>query len=196
MDDIYEKFDRVNAIVSPADVLDFMGAELAKEDGFKLTYTCPYHTDDTPSLLVDAQNGSFNCFACDFKGRGAYSAAKYYLQFQNNSKPSMMMVITFMEEVNPLVGQFRYLFEFRGNTEYDFEADKRADFKNRFKSTSFETTVNLAKKKFTPQEMKIYIDAIMNNMPVEFIMKALKLEGKKSIEKGSAEFLALLGEED
>lgn len=193
MEDNFEKFNRLNEIVSPADVFDSMGAVLAKNDGLKLTYACPYHTDDSPSLLVDLNNGAYNCFACECGGVGGYSAAKYYLKFQNNSKPSTMMVVNFLEEINPRVAEFKYLFEVRREMEYDFTQDKRSEFKNRFRLPDYEIAINVAKKSFTPEQMRIYIDAIMNNLPSEFIFKALKLESKEEVQKGSEEFLSLLG---
>ncbi|MFF2798243.1 CHC2 zinc finger domain-containing protein [Lysinibacillus xylanilyticus] len=194
--DHFEKFNQVNLIVSPEDIFDYMGAERAKEDGFKITYSCPYHADDSPSLIVDTRTGNFNCFACSCGGRGGYSCAKYYLEFQGSSKPTAMMVVNLMCEINPKVENYKYLFQVTARPDYNYEVNKRQDFKNRVKFTDHSATISVIKRSMTDEQVATYIDAVMTNMPEEFIIQALGVKERKNNNslEGSKEFLALLGD--
>lgn len=192
MSDVFEKFNQLNLIVSPEDVFDYIGADLAKEDGFRSTYSCPYHADDSPSLLVDTRTGKFNCFACECGGNGGYACAKYYLQQTNNAKPTVMMVVNFLAEINPQVEQFKYLFAVRTTREYDYTQNKRNDFKNRIESKPHTAALAVKRKTMNGKQMAVYIDAIMTNMPEEFILQALGVKDDKNTTEGSEAFLTLL----
>lgn len=193
--DQLEKFNQLNSMVSVEDVFDYIGAKLEKQDGFRNTYSCPYHADESPSLLVDNNSGKFNCFACECGGVGAYSAAKYYLKETNNVKPTVMMVVNFLAEINPTVEQYKYLFAVRTQREYEYGTNKKAEFRNRFKANPHASTLAVIRRNMNAQQMAIYIDAVMTNMPEEFILKALGVQEKKEVKEGSQEFLDLLGED-
>lgn len=190
----FEKFNQLNLLVSPEDIFDYIGADLAKNDGFKLTYSCPYHADDSPSLLVDSRTGKFNCFACECGGSGAYSCAKYYLQHQNNSKPTVMMVVDFLCEINPGVEEFKYLFSVGARPKYDYAHDKRKSFNNRVKLPNPATLISAKKRTLDDHQIAIYIDSVMTGMPEEFVVNTLGLLDNKKQKAGSEEFLSLLGE--
>lgn len=194
MSDLFDKINQLNLIVSVEDVFDYIGAAQEKEDPFKTVYSCPYHSDDLPSLLVDKESGKFNCFACDCGGYGAYSCAKYYLQFTNNSKPTLMMVVNFLCEIKPEIEQFKYLFAGRARREYEYGQDKRRDFSNRIKGANHMPALAVAKRRMTNEQIGIYIDAIMTGMPDEFILQAVGVKNKKISSEGSKEFLSLLGD--
>lgn len=196
MDDKFEKFNQLNLMVSVEDVFDYIGAQVEKEDGFRITYSCPYHSDDLPSLLVDQQTEKFNCFACECGGHGAYSCAKYYLAFTNNVKPTVIQVVNFLETINPSVGAIKHLFAVRQHREYDTSINKRKDFRNRLVFDGHTAAINAQKKNFTIEQKKIYIDAVMTGMPDEFIMTALKIrQSANRSSEGSKEFKSLIGEE-
>jgi len=192
MSDFLERLNQLNLMVSVEEVFDYIGASLAKEDGYRNTYTCPYHTDDSPSLLVEKQTGKYNCFACECGGIGAYSCAKYYLTQTNNMKPTTMMIVEFLCEINPNVEQYKYLFAVRSRRQYDYGQNKRKEFSNRLVMDSHKTKLAVLKKSFNPQQMATYIDAIMTGMPDEFIIQALGIQDKKEEAIGSKEFLSLL----
>lgn len=192
MSESFEKFNQLNLIVSPEDVFDFIGARLEKDDGTRLTYSCPYHTDDSPSLLVDKQTGKYNCFACECGGIGGYSCAKYYLTQTNSVKPTVLMTVNFMEEVDHRIGQFKYLFTVRQQREYEHGNNKRSNFLNRIKVPEPSTTLAVNRKYMNDEQVKMYIDSIMTNMPEEFMVSTLGIERTEYQEKGSDEFLTLL----
>ena len=194
MSDILDRIAQLNIMVNVEDVFEYIGASLEKEDGFRSTYSCPYHTDDSPSLLVDKQSGKFNCFACECGGVGAYSCAKYYLTFTNNAKPTLMMVVDFLTEINPQVGQYKHLFNTVRKRTYEYGQNKRKEFNNRVKVTTPATLIAVNKKSFTSDQMATYIDAVMTGMPDEFIVQALGIHSKKEEKEGTKEFLSLLEE--
>lgn len=192
MSDILDRIAQLNIMVNVEDVFDYIGASLEKEDGYRNTYSCPYHADDSPSLLVDKQSGKFNCFACECGGVGAYSCAKYYLTHTNNSKPTLMMVVDFLCEINPQIEQYKYLFNTVSKRTYDYTQNKRKEFQNRVRVTTPSTLIAVKKKSFTPDQMATYIDAVMTGMPDEFILQALGIQNKKEEAEGTKEFLSLL----
>lgn len=194
MNDTFEKFNQLNLMVSAEDVFDYIGASLEKDDGFRLTYSCPYHADDLPSLLVEKNSGKYNCFACECGGIGGYSCAKYYLQQTNNTKPTTMMVVNFLIEINPNVEQYKYLFSVKARPKYDYSQNKRRDFNNRVRIPDPATTLAVHKRGLDDKNVAIYIDAIMTDMPEEFVVHTLGVRDKKNQPEGSEEFLSLLGE--
>lgn len=192
MSDFLERINQLNFMVSVEEVFDYIGAELAKEDPYRITYSCPYHTDDSPSLLVDKDKGKYNCFACECGGIGAYSAAKYYLAHTNNTKPTAMMVVEFLCEINPQIEQYKYLFAAKSRRQYDYGQDKRKAFNNRIKFEPPSVRLTVLRKSFTKEQMAVYIDAVMTGMSDEFILDALGVRNKKEEQEGSKEFLSLL----
>lgn len=196
MADHFEKFNQLNAMVTVEEVFDFIGARVDKTDGYKTTYACPYHSDDLPSLIVDKQRGMFNCFACDCGGSGAYACAKYYLQFTNNVKPTALEVVSFLQDINPNVIHIRHLFTVRQVREYDHTVNKRKQFNNRLGITTKKQAIEARKKRFTDEQIKIYIDSIMTGMPEEFMFKTLNIEkGRSGDTSVSKELEALLGDD-
>ena len=195
MNDVFEKINQLNLVVGPEEVFDFIGADIAKDDGLRITYTCPYHTDDSPSLLVTPRDGKFNCFACACGGQGAYSCAKYYLAFTNNGKPTMMDVVNFLCQINPKVEQFKYLFEVRRVRAYESGVNKRKEFSRRLITDQNTTALAVQRRHLNAEQMAAYIDAVMTGLPEEFIIQAVGVKQSKHKDEGSAEFLALLGED-
>lgn len=194
MADEFEKYNLVNSIITPDEVFDAIGASLDKDAGTHFVYTCPYHTDDLPSLNINKSTGQFNCFACNNKGSGAYGAAKYYLFQTEGHKPSPLSVITFLSEINNRVEQFRYLFSVRVQREYDHTQDKRKSFTQRSKIENPMDVLLARHKNWTPEQSAIYIDGIMNNMPDELLLQLIDKKKHKEMYEESDEFLSLLGD--
>jgi hypothetical protein len=194
MADEFEKYNLVNSVVSPDEVFDAIGATLDKDAGTHFVYTCPYHTDDLPSLNINKSTGDFNCFGCDNKGRGAYGAARHYLFKTDGHKPSPLSIITFLSEINPRVEQFRYLFSVRVQREYDHDQDKRKIFGQRSKIINPMDVLFARHKNWTPEQSAIYIDGIMHNMPDELLLQLIDKKKHKEMFEESNEFLSLLND--
>lgn len=194
MSEGFEKYNLINAVVTPDEVFDAIGATLDKDAGTHFVYTCPYHTDDLPSLNINKSTGQFNCFGCDNKGSGAYGAAKHYLFKTEGHKPSPLSVITFLSEINPKVEQYRYLFSVRVQREYDHTQDKRKSFSNRSKHTNPMDALIARHKEWTPEQSAIFIDGIMNNLPDELLLQLIDKKKHQELYEESDQFLSLLGD--
>lgn len=188
----FEKFDRLNALVTVDEVFDFINATPHKSDGFVTTYECPYHLDESPSLVVDTSSGKFNCFACECGGSGAYSAAKYYLTKTESTKPGVLNVVDFLISVNRNAEQVRHLFAVRQVRQYERGIDKKRNFKNRTRYTTPKDLLNANKSRFSPEQKAMYVDAVMTGMPEEFVMSVMGLQSKGKEKKASDEFTGLL----
>lgn len=192
----FEKFDRLNSLISVEEVFDFINAVQHKSEGFVYTYECPYHEDASPSLMVDIGSGKFNCFACDCGGSGAYSAAKYYLTMTESTKPGVLKVVDFLSSINREVESIRHLFAVRQTRTYERGVDKKRDFLNRTRYKTPKDMLNAYKTRFNEQQKAMYIDAIMTNMPDEFIITIMGIQNDGKEKKGSEAFSSLLNDDE
>lgn len=193
--DQFEKFNLVNNAVKTEEVFDYIGSKIFKEDAYRITYACPYHTDDLPSLNVDVGSGRFNCFACDNKGGGSYAAAKYYLEQQAGTKVGQLAVIDFLIQINPALEIYKPMFTIKQKAKYERGVNKAKNFRQRIKSNDMTHSLVNNVQNLTVEEKKVFIDAIMTGMDVDFIAQNIITSQSKEDKGGSQEFLDLLGED-
>lgn len=192
--DEFEKYDLINSVVSPEDVFDFIGAEIAKDGGHNFTYICPYHDDYLPSLNVDKTTGSFNCFGCDNKGRGAYKAAKHYILMTEDRNPSAIEVVDFLKQINPSIERYRHLFTVKQQKPYEKFENKKEKFRNRSKSASSSSILTARLGSLSLESKAKYIDAVMNNLPDDLILRIVDPTAHKKAEEDLTAFMNLVKE--
>ena len=59
--------ERLKAEVSLVRLIESSGVKLVKRGG-DMVGCCPFHADDTPSLVVSVSKNLFNCFGCGAGG--------------------------------------------------------------------------------------------------------------------------------
>ena len=62
-----EVINRIKTDTSLVRLVEHVGIELKKQ-GKDLAGKCPFHEDDTPSLIVSETKNVFHCFGCDASG--------------------------------------------------------------------------------------------------------------------------------
>ena len=105
--------DQIKTDTSLVRLVEHVGIELKKQ-GKDLAGKCPFHEDDTPSLIISESKNVFHCFGCDASRKGSNLKKRVKSSFiRFRRKGSNLVLLGLVDKARALRGPlFVVLFGF------------------------------------------------------------------------------------
>jgi hypothetical protein len=148
-------FDAINEMderIRLFEIFNNLGLQPKRDDGQKKVYSCPFHSDSTPSFYLTENMNKFHCFGCQ-RGGGVYKFAKEYLEYTEDRKIGINDVIKWLSQFDKYYSNLKIVLR----TDTKINPNKKYETLKRIKEIP-------AAKLIVPEtyeEKKRYISGIM-----------------------------------
>lgn len=181
-----EMVNKINSMVSVEQVMEYLEQDVKKETSDQLVYSCLWHSDSSPSFMVNKPRNVFHCLGCRKSG-STYGLVKEHLKATtlHDTKISFKSIQDFLSNINPEILNVQW----KVYRPIDINPNKKNDFKTLLSITNLDKQIKIK----TLDEKRLYITGIMHGFDNETLETFIKFKVGKNENKELDLFSKLLG---